>query len=385
LDFGNMDDTDACVAMCKSAACGDGFVQAGVEACDDGNMVDDDACSNACAMPSCGDKIVQMGEECDDGNMDDTDACVSTCLNAKCGDGKIQAGVETCDDGMETAMCDTDCTAAMCGDGVVNMTAMEACDTKGPSMSCDGDCTAATCGDGVVNMAAGEACDDGNMVNTDACVMGCKAAKCGDGFVQAGVEACDDGNMVDNDACSNACKVNNPTCQGGSVEKSVAPGGNMKVCDHPADAVCEQDQETLCPIGWHLCATKEFNNRNTNWNYAVGGNNPNPVVVGEIYCRSGNNGAGHLSLGPYGITNLGTDTALNCGYGSSRDTCLANYGCNEKFVQALCCAPNPKCGNGVVDDVEEECDDGNQIESDECLNSCSWRNPTAHGLNGTGC
>ena len=54
-DDGNQDDTDACTSSCKSAKCGDGIVQAGVEQCDDGNMVDNDGCTNTCKKgPSCG-------------------------------------------------------------------------------------------------------------------------------------------------------------------------------------------------------------------------------------------------------------------------------------------------------------------------------------------
>jgi cysteine-rich repeat protein len=49
LDFGNMIDSDACPA-CQAAACGDGFVQQGVEACDDGNADDGDGCSAACEL-----------------------------------------------------------------------------------------------------------------------------------------------------------------------------------------------------------------------------------------------------------------------------------------------------------------------------------------------
>ena len=47
---GNAVDTDACTAMCKNATCGDGVVQAGVEACDDGNMVDNDGCQADCTV-----------------------------------------------------------------------------------------------------------------------------------------------------------------------------------------------------------------------------------------------------------------------------------------------------------------------------------------------
>ena len=61
------------------------------------------------------------------------------------------------------------------------------------------------CGDGVVAQGI-EACDDGNLVQTDACLVNCEAARCGDGFVQAGAESCDDGNQVDDDGCSNTCQ-----------------------------------------------------------------------------------------------------------------------------------------------------------------------------------
>jgi len=80
--------------------CGDGYVQAGVEGCDDGNAVDTDACVNGCKAAKCGDGFVQEGVEgCDDGNAVNTDMCVAGCKAAKCGDGFVQAGVEACDDG----------------------------------------------------------------------------------------------------------------------------------------------------------------------------------------------------------------------------------------------------------------------------------------------
>lgn len=56
------------------------------------------------------------------------------------------------------------------------------------------------------------------------------------------------------------------------------------------------------------------------------------------------------------------------------------YGCNEQSTSALCCAPTPTCGNGIVDAPEELCDDANLVEADECLNSCGWRIPANHGF-----
>ena len=98
-DDGNTFDTDACVAGCVFARCGDGFVALGVEGCDDGNTVTDDACTNNCALPTCGDGVVQAGEDCDDENQDDSDDCTSRCLTATCGDGFVHAGIEACDEG----------------------------------------------------------------------------------------------------------------------------------------------------------------------------------------------------------------------------------------------------------------------------------------------
>ncbi|MBK7826486.1 DUF4215 domain-containing protein [Nannocystis sp.] len=85
--------------MCQAAICGDGFIQAMVETCDDNG--ESKLCDKDCSAAKCGDGLVNMaaGEVCDDGNMVDTDACLGTCVAAKCGDGKVQAGVEDCDDG----------------------------------------------------------------------------------------------------------------------------------------------------------------------------------------------------------------------------------------------------------------------------------------------
>jgi cysteine-rich repeat protein len=102
-DDGNADDSDACVAVCQLARCGDGFVQAGIEGCDDGNASNSDGCRSNCALPTCGDGVTDPAEECDDGNADDTDDCTSRCMLARCGDGVVHQGVEQCDDGASNA------------------------------------------------------------------------------------------------------------------------------------------------------------------------------------------------------------------------------------------------------------------------------------------
>jgi cysteine-rich repeat protein len=45
----------------------------------------------------CGDGVQEGLEECDDADTDNTDGCLDTCQRAACGDGFVQAGVEQCD------------------------------------------------------------------------------------------------------------------------------------------------------------------------------------------------------------------------------------------------------------------------------------------------
>lgn len=258
-DDGNGVLTDDCpdgpMGTCVAATCGDGFVQAGVELCDDGG--DSMFCDGDCTFPECGDGYVNAvaGETCEDENGVNTDACPDgvggTCQTAVCGDTFVRTGVEDCDDGGDSATCDGDCTFVACGDNYVNGAAGETCDdgnnnnrdacptgvggtcvtafcgdgftwdqdggtedcdTGGDSATCDSDCTPVVCGDLHVNTVAGEQCDDGdNGDNTDACVDSCVAATCGDGHVWAGMEVCDRGG--NHAECDGDCTL--PACGDG--------------------------------------------------------------------------------------------------------------------------------------------------------------------------
>lgn len=163
----------------------------------------------------------------------------------------------------------------------------------------------------------------------------------------------------------------------GAVKISTSPGGDMVVCDDVDDGTCEQDMEQLCPVGWGLCSHAQFVERNDGWTYPVSAES---VVVGEIYDRAAG-GFGHFTLGPFDNPgNLGRDIAINCAFGSDRGQHgITAVGCNERTVQALCCAPSALCGNGVVDSPEEQCDDGNQDDSDGCLGSCAQSTAVGQG------
>ncbi len=235
-DDANQTETDACLASCAGASCGDGHVWAGMENCDDGNTIDGDGCPATCLSLSCGDgvKDEDAGEQCDDGNAVDEDECTNKCTLPFCGDGIVMPGEEACDDGNEVHEdgC-TGCEVAVCGDGFVQI-GVEACDdgNNNPDDGCD-QCMSPLCGNGQPDPM--EACDDGNDSNDDECTNVCQKAMCGDGYVGPG-EQCDTGpnmndqcvgcKMAGNAGCGNAMLEPNEECDPGlPIYKAV--GGDL--------------------------------------------------------------------------------------------------------------------------------------------------------------
>jgi cysteine-rich repeat protein len=167
----------------------------------------------------CGDGILDDEEVCDDANDDESDACLSFCEVAQCGDGFVQTGVEACDDGnSETEVCEyglESCEVCnslcrtelgevhFCGDGFVDL--QEECDVFGGDdpncvygdlacTFCGVDCVLEpgdvhVCGDETIDEE--ETCDDGNLIDGDGCDSECQfEALCGNGIVEPG-EDCD--------------------------------------------------------------------------------------------------------------------------------------------------------------------------------------------------
>lgn len=186
--------------------------------------------------------------------------------------------------------------------------------------------------------------------------------RCGDGNVDPG-EACDDGNTDDGDGCSGVCEWEPAACAKGVTTLGEDVVAGIGVCKDGADSTCEQDFATLCAPGWHLCSGTEHVALNDGMIVDLG----EISAVGVIRCRA-QGGSGH-----YTSHNFNVDGPDSCEIGSSRTDCPTNLGCNETMHAALCCAPLPSCGNGVVDDPLEECDDGNTDDLDACSNACANR------------
>ncbi len=340
-DDGNSINTDGCTTACKKATCGDGYIQKGVEECDDGGKnADDAACSKSCKIARCGDGVVQSGEECDDGNKNNNDECTNACTQTKCGDGIVQTG-EECDDGNKNNNdeCTNTCKLNVCGDGYV-FVGVEECDdgNKNDNDGCSNQCKGSRCGDGVVQ--ANEACDDGNQSNNDACLNNCTQARCGDGIVHLGVELCDDGkDNGPNKKCTAQCTV--PTCGDGIVQAGEeCDDGNAS----NNDACLNTCVKSSCGDGF-VQAGEECDDGNKNDNDAC----TNACKI----ARCGD-----------GIVHIGVE---ECDDANKNN----NDGCLNNCKRAI-------CGDGVVRTGIEDCDDTNRDNTDGCLINCRSYDPCAN-------
>jgi cysteine-rich repeat protein len=388
-DDADDDDADDCPRTCQAAACGDGFVRAGVEACD---WKHDPACTRECVPAHCGDGELQPGEVCDDGNAADDDACVG-CEPAACGDGHVRAGVEACDDGndRDDDTCVDECEVFRCGDGHVGPG--EACDDgDADELACTRHCKLPTCGDGVVQPE--EQCEDGNDDDTDACLGTCLDARCGDTHVRAGVEACDDGNDVDTDECiecvAAACgdghtRVGVEQCDDGN---NINTDGCVKEC---VLAACGDD---LLHVGVEQCDDGNNEDGDDCTSTCKHENCGNGVKGALEQCDDGNNENGDgctadCSFELCGDKIIQADLGEECDDGNDVLTddcvgCLAAE-CGDGVTQIgveLCDDGNAdetdaciacelaKCRDGHVHDGFEECDDGNEVDDDGCTNAC---------------
>ena len=240
----------------------------------------------------------------------------------------------TTTDDPDTTTPDTTTTGVVCGDG--NVDPGEQCD-DGPANaddhSCTADCTTNVCGDG--KLGPGEGCDDGNDQDGDGCSNACALASCGDGKLDPG-EACDDGDGDNTDACTMACTA--AACGDGFLQPD-----NGEACDDGADNGPGQACKADCAA--NVCGDGD-------------------VGPGEA-CDDGNPDDADGCTTQCALTTCGNhilEPGEECDNGNNNgDTKLCSTTCKLA-----------KCGDGLVQtDVGEKCDDGNQLDEDECYENCT--------------
>jgi cysteine-rich repeat protein len=394
--------------------CGDGIIHDELgETCDTGG--ESATCDDDCTAVACGDgnHNAAAGEACDDGTNSNNDACLdasgSNCIVAICGDGYINSAAETCDDSNTTAgdgctsTCQTQtgytCTGTpstcietpVCGDGVT--AGDETCDDGGDSATCDSDCTTPSCGDGYRNPMTGELCDDGNDAVNDACPDGslgtCLSAACGDGYFYEGQETCEDENNIAGDGCSSLCVIESGyTCTGlpsvciATCGDGVAAG--TEACDDSGDSEsCNANCTTSsCGDGYSNAAAGEACD---DGNQSLTDACPDGVTFGcqqarcgdgYIYadaeaCDDGNalpaDGCSESCVVESGFTCTGalSNCITTCGDGIAAGA----EPCDDAADSADCnidCTP-ATCGDGYVNAAASEvCDDGNNELNDGC-------------------
>ena len=313
-----------------------------------------------CVSPTCGNLTVETGEQCDDGDSDDGDTCPTTCFDSFCGDTFLRTNVEQCDDGNLTVGdgCDATCIIEGCGNG--RLEAPEECD-DGPggnsdtlADACRLDCTDPSCGDSVTD--TGEGCDDGNFVNTDSCLVGCIAPACGDDYLWAGTEQCDDGNVTAGDGCDGSCRFETTlvyTMPGATATVTeTLTNRQFTTVQLDVTAASYLRAESFTTVGVACTGSTEFRLLESDGVTLIGSDSfdginscskIDPTV--DAWAR--------LEPGAYYLTV------------ENQSSVTTTYSIVVEGIEA------DLCGNGVAEPgANEECDDGDNDDTDFCTNAC---------------
>lgn len=286
----------------------------------------------------CGNGFVDADEQCDDGNTKNGDGCDNNCLFSctvehaeLCSDHNVCNGAETCSD---EHVCLP--SKERLQDGVI-------------------------CG-------VAQKCNGGRCVDAP--------TDCGDGLVEKG-EECDDSNGVDGDGCDD-CMF---SCS------STEPARNCRSADPcPGNAQCD-DRTHTCKAGTPLADLTSCGEGKA----CIGGVctdhycGNGAVDTGEE-CDDGNQTDDDGCERTCKFTCVATDAARDC---HSDNSCIIGGTCDSQTHR---CSPSQQkpagtacagggncvygnclkavCGDGIVAQNIETCDDGNQVDGDGCDRNC---------------
>ncbi|CAK90081.1 unnamed protein product, partial (macronuclear) [Paramecium tetraurelia] len=371
--------------------CGDGYLS-DYEECDDGNIIPYDGCHQCVFQCSQYCQICQFGVcfECSIGYY--LDKPKNSCYNI-CGDG-ILVHEEQCDNGNLGSneiclscnlVCNEQCTT--CIDGQCFECTSLGWKLDLLNMNCQ-----PTCGDLLV--VGNEQCDDGNQDDDDGCIdcyiqcqdqctlceLGfCKECNvkgwelidatcisiCGDKLV-LGLEECDDGNQLPYDGCYECkfqCSEQCTECQNGVCKACISPGWVLDP---------QNRCTTLCGDGIFVYPFEQCDD---------GNDNPNDgCYLCEFQCSKGCIECQQQQCNKCDNSYILDIKTANCVKENLNDyndldieiqqiIWLTNFRCGENhiLIDHACVS---QCGNGILINQYEECDDGNNYGGDGCSTNC---------------
>ncbi|MBT3835006.1 DUF4215 domain-containing protein [Candidatus Peribacteria bacterium] len=351
--------------------CGNGKQDHIDETCDDGNQDNTDDCLNSCENAWCGDGYIANGnvhqEYCDDGTLNGTQTnCNSTCTGITpplCGNGEQDPGEDCeqdneCNSGELCLGCEC-ISDGTCGNGYADLG--EECNDPGLSCSTGEICNATnclcesdgTCGNGYQD--PGEECNEPGLSCTDlgeTCdnsICECTYEPgCMNGVEDPG-EECDDGNNIDEDNCTNSCK--DAIC-GDGVTWNLESG--TEECDD-GNLILSDGCNNNCDL------TTECNDTVDN--------------DGDLLIDSEDPGC-HIDdnlTNPYDETDDDESNSEYCTNGLQEGSEECDDGNNVDEDNCTNACEIATCGDGVTWNLEsgtEECDDGNIFNSDDCTRAC---------------
>ena len=377
---GNVCTTDLCDSNKGCIAVSNG------DACDDNNVcTSGDVCVTGKCMPGKG-KVCNDGNPCTDDFCDPTNGCSTSNNLSTCNDTNLCTTIDVCKDGI--------CSGSgplLCDDG--NACTDDSCDklkgckhaaNSGPC-SDGSECTLNdVCKNAACTPGPAKECDDSNTCTTDACdaVNGCffsnNAMPCSDkdactlndtcsfgSCIGGEPPVCDDGNGCTDDSCDKF-----KGCKHAQIFGGCNDGNACSLFDQCKNSICTPGAPKNCDDG-KVCTTDTCDPVLSCQNV----NNSNACDDGTA-CTNQDACANSLCAGK----------AIVCDDGNpcTTDSCDKFAGCQVKVVadnqdcsvdgKKWCktgvCIAKVFCGDGVVNQVSEDCDDGNLVDSDACSNLC---------------
>ena len=261
-------------------------------------------------------------------------------------------------------------TQAVCGDGDIHDE--ETCDDANliPADGCDDLCRAEVCGDGIV--VAIEECDDGNLEDGDGCDANCVfESTCGNDLIE-GLEQCDDGNTDAGDGCDADCAIEQPDAI------DIAPRGESILLEGALE-----EGDLLWARLNAACGETGFQGRSVDF-YRLTNNTGADQQLAALAAWGGD-GYLYAFSDPFNPADAGNCIIGNDdfgGTGGSRVTDVAiadgqtivivasSYNAGFTGAYTLDVLTQHVCGDNLLGEGVEECDDGNLDDGDGCDANC---------------